>query len=73
MYSLPTLSTVNPGRTEIARTAVRLLVERIEGGQPEKPLEIEAPFRLLHRESTRVPSDGRYERRPPGSGSKIRS
>jgi DNA-binding LacI/PurR family transcriptional regulator len=55
-YSLPTLSTVDPGRTEIARTAVRLLVERIEGGQPEKPLEIEAPFRLLPRESTAVAS-----------------
>jgi DNA-binding LacI/PurR family transcriptional regulator len=53
-YSLPTLSTVNPGRTEIARTAVRLLADRIAGRHVGEPLEIEASFRVLPRESTAV-------------------
>ena len=34
-YSLPTLSTVDPGRTEIAETAVRVLLDRIQGAQPD--------------------------------------
>jgi DNA-binding LacI/PurR family transcriptional regulator len=57
-YSLPALSTVDPGRDEIADTAVRVLVERIEGrgaakgsGAPE-PREYLADFRLIEREST---------------------
>jgi DNA-binding LacI/PurR family transcriptional regulator len=54
-YSLPSLSTIDPGREEIAETAVRVLVERI--AQPDRsiqPVEYEAGFRLVPRESTAV-------------------
>ena len=52
-YSLPTLSTVDPGREEIAETAVRILLERIAGTNPaESPHEILADFRVIEREST---------------------
>ncbi|WP_434316598.1 LacI family DNA-binding transcriptional regulator [Leifsonia sp. P73] len=52
-YSMPTLSTIDPGRGEIARTAVDLLVRRIEGGDaPFEPDRILVPYRLLPREST---------------------
>jgi DNA-binding LacI/PurR family transcriptional regulator len=52
-YSLPTLSTIDPGRAEIADTAVRVLQERIssrEGDVP--PREFEARFRVVERESS---------------------
>lgn len=55
-YSLPTLSTVDPGRNEIADTAVRVLQERISGldtGTP--PREYEARFQIIERESTALP------------------
>ncbi|QNE35237.1 LacI family DNA-binding transcriptional regulator [Leifsonia shinshuensis] len=52
-YSMPTLSTIDPGREEIARTAVDLLVRRIEGGSaPFTPEEILVPYRLIPRESS---------------------
>lgn len=54
-YSLPSLSTVDPGREEIAETAVRVLLERIadpEGATP--PREFESSFRIVERESTAV-------------------
>lgn len=52
-YSLPSLSTVDPGREEIAQTAVRLLMERIaDPGRTAPRQEIEVPFRLVEREST---------------------
>lgn len=50
-YSTPTLTSVNPGRGEIARTAVDLLVERMAGGAGAQE-EIVAPYRLNVREST---------------------
>jgi DNA-binding LacI/PurR family transcriptional regulator len=53
-YSLPALSTVDPGRTEIARRAVDLLVARIAGDTTDQPQEIFADFTLLPRESTVV-------------------
>lgn len=54
-YSMPTLSTIDPGRDEIAQTAVDLLVERIEGaGAPFTPKEVLVPFRLRARESTAI-------------------
>lgn len=52
-YSLPTLSTVDPGREEIAETAVRILLERIAESAPvAPPREILADFRVVEREST---------------------
>jgi len=50
-YSTPTLTTVDPGRTQIARTAVDLLVRRMTGDDSEHE-EIVAPYELLTREST---------------------
>ncbi|WP_394771017.1 LacI family DNA-binding transcriptional regulator [Lacisediminihabitans sp.] len=52
-YTLPTLSTINPGRDEIARVAVDYLVERISN--PESvipPREYLASFTVVQREST---------------------
>lgn len=56
-YSLPTLSTIDPGREEIARTAIDVLVERIEAGASaaaHPPRELLSTFRLIARESTAV-------------------
>jgi DNA-binding LacI/PurR family transcriptional regulator len=50
-YSSPTLTTVDPNRVHIARTAVELLVRRMAGDDSE-PEEIVAPYRLHIREST---------------------
>lgn len=51
-YSLPALTTIDPGRSEIARVAVDLLVDRIVGDDGDAPREIMAEFRLVEREST---------------------
>jgi DNA-binding LacI/PurR family transcriptional regulator len=54
-YSLPTLSTIDPGRDEIADTAVRLLVQRIEEGvTPSVPEVYLANYTVIDRESTAV-------------------
>jgi DNA-binding LacI/PurR family transcriptional regulator len=50
-YSTPTLTTVDPGRTQIARAAVELLVKRMAGDDSEHQ-EIVAPYELHVREST---------------------
>lgn len=54
MYSLPSLSTVNPGRVEIAEVAVRSLMKRIDSsdGAGEPPRLHLAEFRIVEREST---------------------
>lgn len=51
-YSSPTLSTIDPGRTEIAERAVDALVQRMNGETDILPREIPADFRLVVREST---------------------
>ena len=52
-YALPTLSTVDIGREEIAERAVELLIERIAApGQREAPRAIVSGFRVVPREST---------------------
>jgi DNA-binding LacI/PurR family transcriptional regulator len=54
-YSLPTLTTIDPGRDEIANTAVRVLLERIaETGTPAPIREYLAEYSLVERESTAV-------------------
>lgn len=55
-YGTPTLSTVDPGRDEIARAAVNLLVRRLEGQEGAAPVEQTAGFRIVARESTNIPS-----------------
>lgn len=54
-YSLPTLSTIDPGRDEIADTAVRVLQERISRREADVlPREFEARFQVIERESTAI-------------------
>jgi len=53
-YSIPTLSSIDPGRDDIAETAVRLLLARIDGDDTTPLTEYAAPFRLIARESTAV-------------------
>ncbi len=52
-YTLPTLSTIEPGREEIARTAVQFLRERIAHPDASlEPREYLSQFRVIEREST---------------------
>jgi DNA-binding LacI/PurR family transcriptional regulator len=52
-FSLPTLSTVDAGRQDIARRSVELLTERIaEPKRHEPPREISVDFTIIEREST---------------------
>ncbi|WP_255491657.1 MULTISPECIES: LacI family DNA-binding transcriptional regulator [unclassified Actinotalea] len=51
-FSRPSLTTVNPGRTQIARSAVELLLARLDDGPAAVELEVVAPHRLVVREST---------------------
>jgi DNA-binding LacI/PurR family transcriptional regulator len=50
-YSTPSLTTVAPDKAEIARLAVGVLIESINGSAPT-PSEIVVPHRLIVREST---------------------
>ncbi|MCP2369562.1 DNA-binding LacI/PurR family transcriptional regulator [Agromyces terreus] len=51
-YSIPSLTTVDPGRAWIARTAVETLVERIAKGGDVGPARLQlADFRIVERES----------------------
>jgi len=52
-YSIPSMSTVDTGRDEIARIAVDRLIERIgEKGERRPPETIKPDFRIVRREST---------------------
>lgn len=52
-YSVPSLSSVDPGREQIARTAVELLLGRIQGGGAAAPFRRVVPdSRIIGREST---------------------
>lgn len=53
-FTLPSLSSVDPGRDEIAETAVAMLVERIESGSRTSPPPRlhKADFHVVVREST---------------------
>jgi DNA-binding LacI/PurR family transcriptional regulator len=55
-YSIPSLSSVDPGRDDIAEIAVEMLVERIaEKGERMPPRRIKPDFRIVGRESTGFP------------------
>ncbi|WP_233404361.1 LacI family DNA-binding transcriptional regulator [Actinotalea solisilvae] len=56
-FTLPSLSTVDPGRDEIAERAVAMLVERITWGARDAPPPRlhEAAFHVVARESTGAP------------------
>lgn len=53
-YTVPSLSTVDPGRRQIAETAVEMLLERIEdhGVDSISPRDVAPPFQIIAREST---------------------
>jgi DNA-binding LacI/PurR family transcriptional regulator len=52
-FSVPSMSSVDTGRDEIAEFAVELLVERIgEKGERRPPRQIKPDFRIVAREST---------------------
>ena len=57
-YTFPTLSTINPGRDQIAEVAVQYLVERIAAapGDDVPPRQFFSDFELVQRESTTVES-----------------
>jgi len=57
-YATPTLTTIAPGRAQIARLAVEMLLTRIENrSEQQPPVEIEADFELVVRESTGGPPE----------------
>lgn len=57
-FSLPSMSSVDPGRDEIAETAVALLLERInEKGEKAPPRQVLAQYRVVGRESTGFSSE----------------
>jgi DNA-binding LacI/PurR family transcriptional regulator len=51
-FARPSLTTVEPGRVEIARSAVALLVDRLTAAEAPSGAEVVAGFRLHVREST---------------------
>jgi DNA-binding LacI/PurR family transcriptional regulator len=55
-FSLPSLTTIDPGRRQIAEAAVSALIERISdrGGTIGQPRRINAPFAVVERESAAV-------------------
>nr|WP_238351144.1 LacI family DNA-binding transcriptional regulator [Kribbella shirazensis] len=59
----PTLSTIDPDKQAIAETAVRMLVERIEGSAETGPRRVKAGFTLVPRESTMGQQHTRRRRR----------
>ncbi|HWE64730.1 MAG TPA: LacI family DNA-binding transcriptional regulator [Chloroflexota bacterium] len=56
LYAMPSLTTIAPDKTAIARSAVNLLLDRIQGTRTGPPERIEAPYALVVRESTPRPA-----------------
>ncbi|MEH0938729.1 LacI family DNA-binding transcriptional regulator [Micromonospora psammae] len=52
-FSIPTLSTIAPDKERIARLAVELLAGRLNGDRAAPPRELQVPYQLTPRESTR--------------------
>jgi len=51
-FAVPSLSSVAPDKTELARVALEMLHERI-GGLQVAPRDVRVPHRLVVRESSR--------------------
>jgi DNA-binding LacI/PurR family transcriptional regulator len=51
-FSSPTLTTIAPDKEQIARLAVSLLLERLDGRRAAPAQDIRAGYRLIPREST---------------------
>lgn len=57
-FSLPSLTSVDPGRTDIAEQAIDMLIERIEEkGARAAPRTVKTQYRIAARESTGFPDD----------------
>lgn len=50
-YTYPSLTTIDPGSAQIAKTATDFLARRIRDGLPEQPTEIVSAFSLVARRS----------------------
>jgi DNA-binding LacI/PurR family transcriptional regulator len=61
-YSVPTITSVDPGSPQIARTAVDLLVERIAGGSDRTFRRVVPTSRIVGRESTGDVAQGAGQR-----------
>jgi DNA-binding LacI/PurR family transcriptional regulator len=65
-FSVPSLSTIGPDKEFLARTAVRMLAERLDnGGRTLAPRDVRAGFELVVRGST-VRGPARPAARPRG-------
>jgi DNA-binding LacI/PurR family transcriptional regulator len=51
-FSSPTLTTISPDKQQIAKLAVSLLLERLDGRSTAPAREVRASYRLIPREST---------------------
>lgn len=51
-FSAPALTTVDPGPQRLARVALELLADRLEGTAPPHPRVVTSPVDLVRREST---------------------
>src|SRR5581483_6324235 len=60
-YAMPSLTSIAPDKARIARSAVNLLLDRVQGSRSGPAERIEAPYTLVVRESTmrgaRPPAD----------------
>ena len=55
-YSVPSMTSVDAGKEQIAALAVEMLIERInQKGEPAPPRTVKTDFHLVHRESTGFP------------------
>lgn len=61
-FTLPSMSSVEVGRDQIASRAVDMLVERIEEKAPgQRPRTVKPDYRIIRRESTGFPVHGRED------------
>ncbi|KQX07733.1 MULTISPECIES: LacI family DNA-binding transcriptional regulator [unclassified Leifsonia] len=51
-YATPSLTSVSPRRDDIARIALDLLIDQIEGNERDRPRVVEVGFTLVERESS---------------------
>lgn len=62
-FTIPALTTIDPGRETIARDAVTMLVDRMRTGSSAEPRRIIAPYRLVSRASSKPQARRQPEQR----------
>ncbi|MGO1411249.1 MULTISPECIES: LacI family DNA-binding transcriptional regulator [unclassified Microbacterium] len=61
-FTVPSMSSVDVGRDQIATDAVDMLIERIENKAPgQRPRTVKPDYRIIRRESTGFPVHGRSD------------